>query len=179
MATATYDSNYVLLGHATKVQVGYSTNLSSLTAGNCPSVGYTEGPIQVNMEVVYYRANPDQAMGPVKAAKGAESCTVSIPFAEMRLTNLAKALGYSASGLTSIFNFGGDQTTRFYKIFVTGPGPSGGDQRWAFHKTIPNGSKTFEMKRGDGSVVLNATFECFQDTSLSAGKQTFSLDQNP
>jgi len=172
MASNVYTASNVVLGAASRVQIGAD---GSYTASDCPSVGYTKGDVVLTTTTTYAYKEPDQARGRVGAKFIEERAQVTVPLDEVTLANMAKALGYPTSAVAGgVLSFGGGSTNQIYELWVVGDAPSSGTRTLHVHQCVPDGEKAYAMKKGE-ETVYEVTFECLQDTSQTAGEQIFQI----
>ena len=95
--------------------------------GSCDDVGYTEGGAEVAVAREYFEKTVDQEIGVLEVFKTAERATLKVTLAECSLENLAKAMDYPSSAISSsTLSWGGDPNDNEVVIYLNVPGPTGG-----------------------------------------------------
>lgn len=141
-------------------------------------VGSTVEPVVIKYDDEIYEKFADQWLGPVGGVKVRERMTVEIMLAERSLANVALALGYPTTAVSSsVLEMGGDVTVTEREAWIdgaAGTSPSGGTTQIYIKKCIVLGATEIPMQR-DGQTNVKLTLLVLQDTSKTANQQLIQI----
>lgn len=155
------------VGGAGFVKVGpYGT-----AEGSADDLGYTEGGVTIEVAREYFEKTVDQEIGVLEVFKTAERATLKVTLAECTLENLAKAIDYPSSAISSgALSWGGDSAVNELTIYLNVPSVSGGTRKYTFHKCVCVSAAPHSYVKSD-KTMIECEFLILQDTTKTTNQQ--------
>lgn len=139
--------------------------------GSGVNMGLTDGGIEVTPDRKIYEHRVDQAIGPIGASIVEESLKIKVNVAEASLANLAIAMAYPSTAVSSTtLSFGGNATATYLTLYINVNGVSGGTRKYTIHKAIVSGGGKHKYVR-NGITFVDVEFTAFQDLTKTANAQ--------
>ncbi|MBT3393058.1 MAG: hypothetical protein HN833_00590 [Elusimicrobiaceae bacterium] len=134
-------------------------------------VGLIKGGVHIEYEEAFHDVKIDQAIGSIDKITTDETLKVKTTLAEATLENLATALGYKTTDVSSsTLNIGDRQADNYRTIYVNVNGADSTSRKYTFHKCKINPSATHSYKK-DGETLFDIEFEVLIDTTKTQGQR--------
>jgi len=139
--------------------------------GSAVDVGFIKGGIKIEKSEERLDVAVDQVIGHIKSITTHEEMKITLSIAEATMENLAVAMGYPTSAVSSgVLYFGGKTSNTERTLYINVKGINGGNRKITIHKAIPVGNTSQEYKK-DEETLIDVEFKVLVDCSQPAEQQ--------